>query len=68
MAFVYGPTQSTVLAGFGYGLMDFPVRDILAGWIRQSFSATATRQICKVKLLVTKKEQASCYCYKGHNH
>ena len=47
MAFVYGPTQFSVLAGFGYGPMDFPIWGILADWIRQSFSATATLQICK---------------------
>ena len=48
MAFVYDPTQFAVLAGFGYGLMYFPVWGILAGWIRQSFSSTATMQICSI--------------------
>ena len=48
IAFVYDPTQFAVLAGFGYGLMYFPVWGILAGWIRQSFSSTATMQICSI--------------------
>ncbi len=48
MAFIYDPTQFAVLAGFGYGLMYFPVWGILAGWIRQSFSSTATMQICSI--------------------
>jgi MFS family permease len=48
MAFVYDPTQFAVLAGFGYGLMYFPVWGILAGWIRQSYSSTATMQICSI--------------------
>ncbi|KGK00309.1 MFS transporter [Thalassotalea sp. ND16A] len=45
MAFVYDPSQFAALAGFGYGLMYFPVWGILAGWVRQSFSSTATMQI-----------------------
>jgi MFS family permease len=48
MAFVYNPTQFAVLAGFGYGLMYFPVWGILAGWNRQSFSSAATMQICSI--------------------
>jgi hypothetical protein len=35
MAFVYGPTQVAVLAGFGYGLMDFHVCGYL-GWLDQA--------------------------------
>ena len=48
IAFVYDPTQFAVLAGVGYGLMYFPVWGILAGWVRQSFSSTATMQICSI--------------------
>lgn len=48
IAFIYNPTQFAVLAGLGYGLMYFPVWGILAGWIRQSFSSTATMQICSI--------------------
>jgi len=48
IAFIYDPTRFVVLAGFGYGLMYFPVWGILAGWIRQSFSSTATMQICSI--------------------
>jgi MFS family permease len=48
MAFIYDPTQFAVLAGIGYGLMYFPIWGILAGWIRHSFSSTATMQICSI--------------------
>jgi sugar phosphate permease len=34
-----------LLASFGYGLMYFPMWGIVAGWVNQQYSATATMQI-----------------------
>ncbi|WOH37410.1 MFS transporter [Thalassotalea fonticola] len=53
MAFVYDPSQFAAVAGFGYGLMYFPVWGILAGWLRQSFSSTATMQISSICMVTS---------------
>ena len=45
LAFVYDPARFSLVAGFGYGLMYFPMWGIVAGWVNQSFSSTATMQI-----------------------
>ena len=45
LAFVYDPASFAVLAGFGYGLMYFPMWGIIAGWVNQHYSSTATMQI-----------------------
>ncbi|GAA3713106.1 MFS transporter [Oceanisphaera sediminis] len=45
LAFVYDPGRFALVAGFGYGLMYFPMWGILAGWIGQTYSSTATMQI-----------------------
>ncbi|OYD25742.1 MFS transporter [Oceanimonas baumannii] len=45
MAFVYDPGRFALMAGFGYGLMYFPMWGILAGWVGRDYSATATMQI-----------------------
>jgi MFS family permease len=45
LAFIYDPARFTLVAGFGYGLMYFPMWGILAGWIGQTYSSTATMQI-----------------------
>ncbi|WP_232818231.1 MFS transporter [Zobellella maritima] len=45
LAFTYDPAHCALLAGFGYGMMYFPMWGILAGWIGQSYSSTATMQI-----------------------
>ncbi len=45
LAFVYDPARFALVAGFGYGLMYFPMWGILAGWIGQTYSSTATMQI-----------------------
>jgi MFS family permease len=45
LAFVYDPGKYALIAGFGYGLMYFPMWGIIAGWINQHYSSTATMQI-----------------------
>ncbi|WP_344957787.1 MFS transporter [Zobellella aerophila] len=45
LAFIYDPAHCALVAGFGYGMMYFPMWGILAGWIGQSYSSTATMQI-----------------------
>nr|WP_298140282.1 MFS transporter [uncultured Pseudomonas sp.] len=45
MAFVIDPGKGALIAGFGYGLMYFPMWGIVAGWVNQSYSSTATMQI-----------------------
>lgn len=45
LAFVQDPARFALVAGFGYGLMYFPMWGILAGWVGQRYSSTATMQI-----------------------
>ncbi|EAQ67295.1 putative membrane protein [Marinomonas sp. MED121] len=45
LAFLYDPAVFAPVAGFGYGLMYFPMWGVIAGWVSQSFGATATMQI-----------------------
>ncbi len=45
LAFIHDPARFSLVAGFGYGLMYFPMWGILAGWIGQTYSSTATMQI-----------------------
>jgi MFS family permease len=45
LAFTYNPADMVLLASFGYGLMYFPMWGIVAGWVNQQYSATATMQI-----------------------
>jgi MFS family permease len=45
LAFVYDPGKWALIAGFGYGLMYFPMWGIVAGWVNQHYSSTATMQI-----------------------
>ncbi|TWC33569.1 sugar phosphate permease [Pseudomonas sp. SJZ079] len=45
LAFVYDPSKYALFAGFGYGLMYFPMWGIVAGWVNQQYSSTATMQI-----------------------
>ncbi|MBR9882946.1 MAG: YbfB/YjiJ family MFS transporter [Oceanospirillales bacterium] len=45
LAFTYDPAKMVLLASFGYGLMYFPMWGIVAGWVNQHYSATATMQI-----------------------
>ncbi|MBS97584.1 MAG: MFS transporter [Oceanospirillaceae bacterium] len=45
LAFSYSPAEMVLLASFGYGLMYFPMWGIVAGWVNQQYSATATMQI-----------------------
>ena len=51
--FIYQPSRYALIAGFGYGLMYFPVWGILAGWIRQRFSSTATMQISSICMVTS---------------
>ena len=45
LAFIYDAALYAPLAGLGYGLMYFPMWGVIAGWVGQSFAATATMQI-----------------------
>lgn len=45
LAFVLDPGRFALVAGFGYGLMYFPMWGIVAGWVNQHYSSTATMQI-----------------------
>lgn len=45
LAFLYDPGKGALVAGFGYGLMYFPMWGIVAGWVNQHYSSTATMQI-----------------------
>ncbi|OUR73360.1 hypothetical protein A9Q77_05490, partial [Marinomonas sp. 42_23_T18] len=45
LAFIYDAELFAPVAGFGYGLMYFPMWGVIAGWVSQSFGATATMQI-----------------------
>jgi MFS family permease len=45
LAFVFDPGKYALFAGFGYGLMYFPMWGIVAGWVNQQYSSTATMQI-----------------------
>lgn len=45
LAFTYDPSYFAVFAGFGYGLMYFPMWGIIAGWVNKHYSSTATMQI-----------------------
>lgn len=45
LAFAYAPGTWALLAGFGYGLMYFPMWGIVAGWVNQHYCSTATMQI-----------------------
>jgi MFS family permease len=45
LAFIYDPSKFALVAGFGYGLMYFPMWGIVAGWVNQQYSSTATMQI-----------------------
>jgi len=50
-AFVYDPAYFAVFAGFGYGLMYFPMWGIIAGWVNQHYSSTATMQIIGIGMV-----------------
>lgn len=45
LAFTYDPARFVMLAGFGYGLMYFPIWGIVAGWVSKQYSSKATMQI-----------------------
>ncbi len=45
LAFAYDPARAALIASFGYGLMYFPMWGIVAGWVNQHYSSTATMQI-----------------------
>lgn len=51
LAFIYDPGRFALMAGFGYGLMYFPMWGILAGWIGQTYSSTATMQISGIGMV-----------------
>lgn len=45
LAFMFDPARWALLAGFGYGLMYFPMWGVVAGWVSQYYGSTATMQI-----------------------
>ncbi len=45
VAFMFDPARWALLAGFGYGLMYFPMWGVVAGWVSQHYGSTATMQI-----------------------
>lgn len=45
VAFIYDPAKFVLVAGFGYGLMYFPIWGILAGWVSKHYGSKATMQI-----------------------
>lgn len=45
LAFIYDPARFVLVAGFGYGLMYFPIWGIVAGWVSKHYSSKATMQI-----------------------
>lgn len=45
IAFTYNPAQFVMVAGFGYGLMYFPVWGVVSGWISRRYSSKSTMQI-----------------------
>ncbi len=45
LAFMFDPARWALLAGFGYGLMYFPMWGVVAGWVSQHYGSTATMQI-----------------------
>ncbi|MBU2967408.1 MFS transporter [Amphritea sp. 2_MG-2023] len=51
LAFIYDPASFAVFAGFGYGLMYFPMWGIIAGWVNQHYSSTATMQISGIGMV-----------------
>ena len=48
LALACDPGKWALVAGFGYGLMYFPMWGIVAGWVNQHYSSTATMQISGV--------------------
>lgn len=51
LAFAYDPGRGALIAGFGYGLMYFPMWGIVAGWVNQHYSSIATMQISGVCMI-----------------
>ncbi len=45
LALMYDPARWALLAGFGYGLMYFPMWGVVAGWVSQHYGPTATMQV-----------------------
>lgn len=51
LAFIHNPARFAVLAGFGYGLMYFPMWGIVAGWVSKRYHSKATMQISGVGMV-----------------
>ncbi|GGF83119.1 MFS transporter [Alteromonas lipolytica] len=45
IAFILAPAQFVLFAGFGYGLMYFPIWGVVAGWVSKAYGSKATMQI-----------------------
>lgn len=45
IAFTYDPAQFVMVAGFGYGLMYFPLWGVVSGWVSRRYSSKSTMQI-----------------------
>ncbi|WP_227816775.1 MFS transporter [Nitrogeniibacter aestuarii] len=51
MAFLHDPARFAILAGFGYGLMYFPMWGIVAGWVSKRYHSKATMQISGIGMV-----------------
>lgn len=51
MAFLHDPARFAILAGFGYGLMYFPMWGVVAGWVSKHYHSRATMQISGIGMV-----------------
>lgn len=51
MAFLYDPARFAIVAGFGYGLMYFPMWGVVAGWVSKHYHSKITMQICGIGMV-----------------
>lgn len=51
VGFAYDPGIFVLIAGFGYGMMYFPMWGVIAAWLGQSYSSTVTMQINSIGMV-----------------
>ena len=51
MAILHNPARFAILAGFGYGMMYFPMWGIVAGWVSKRYHSKATMQISGIGMV-----------------
>ncbi|MCV6609504.1 MAG: MFS transporter, partial [Amphritea sp.] len=51
VGFAYDPGMFVFLAGFGYGMMYFPMWGVIAAWLGQYYSSTETMQINSIGMV-----------------